>query len=102
MIEVMQSCYIIKVGPMRIAIADLCDYYGKGLIITRINVPRDYRGQGHARELLRQITADADKTHTTLFLEIMSSDGLNYDQLEAWYKRAGFRSWHGIYKRKPK
>jgi ribosomal protein S18 acetylase RimI-like enzyme len=98
----MKSCYHIKLSVMNIAIADLCDYYNRGMIITRINVPAAYRGQGHARKLLSQITADADAEHIRLWLEIQASDGLNYDQLQAWYERNGFKYKRGIYQRSPR
>lgn len=95
----MKSCYVIKEHR---AIADLCDYYGKGLILTRINVPKASRGSGVARQLLATILADADRESVTLFLEISPSDGLNFSQLEAWYKRHGFINLGGVYYRKPK
>lgn len=96
----MKSCYVIKEHR---AIADLCDYYGKGLILTRINVPKASRGRGVARQLLATILADADRENVTLFLEISPSDGLSFSQLEAWYKRHGFIKfgWHA-YCREPK
>jgi predicted GNAT family N-acyltransferase len=97
----MKSCYVIQVSPVRIAIADLCDYYGEGWIITRINVPMQFRGKGFGSELLKQICSDADKEKQTLFLEIQSSDGLSYRELEEWYLRYGFRNCKGIYKRNP-
>lgn len=97
----MKSAYYIRLSPLRIAILDNCDYYNMGRIITRINVPRDYRGKGHARELLRQICADADLEQVNLWLEISPSDGLDYAQLEAWYLRHSFKNLGGIYRRKP-
>ena len=98
----MKNCYIKKLSTTKIAIADLCNYYNKGLIITRINVPKDFRNKGFGSALLKEILEDADKTNTTLFLEISPSDGLNYDELEAWYLRYNFKPWYGIYRRKPK
>lgn len=97
----MKSCYIVRLSGGRGAIADLCDYYGRGMIITRINVPAEYRGQGFGKELLQQILADADAEGVTLWLEISPSDGLDYDQLHDWYTRNGFK-YRGIYKRKPR
>lgn len=94
----MQSCYADKETW---AIADLCDYYGTGMIITRINVPAKNRGQGHARALLKRILDDADREGVALFLEISPSDGLSYCQLRSWYERHGFRSMRGVYVRKP-
>lgn len=83
----MKTCYVIKEHR---AIADLCDYYGKGMYITRINVPVASRGQGVARALLQIILDEADREGVRLYLEIAASDGLDRDQLEAWYERHGF------------
>lgn len=93
----MKSCYMI---PDVRAIADVCDYYGIGRIITRINVPLEHRHKGYAHELLQQILDDADKEHINLYLEISPSDGLTYQELEAWYMRHGFHYWKGIYRRR--
>lgn len=92
---------MVKLSGTRIAIADLVDYYGRGKIITRINVPAEFRGKGHGTALLKQIIEDADREKIALYLEIQSSDGLSYDELEAWYKRHGFKNWEGsgIYRR---
>lgn len=93
----MHTCYVD--APTR-SIADLCEY-GTGMLLTRINVPREHRGKGHARALLKRILDDADNEGVTLWLEISPSDGLDYDQLEAWYRRRGFVG-HLIYKRRPR
>lgn len=101
MIETMPTAYYEKLSnPLGLAILDLVDYYGQGLIITRINVPMAHRGKGIGRKLLQQCCADADKLGVTLWLEIQSSDGPSYDELEAWYKRNGFKG-NMIYRRKP-
>jgi len=81
--------------------ADLCDYYGHGMILTRINVPIASRGKGVGSRLLDSILADADKDNITLFLEISPSNGLSYEQLEKWYLRKGFSPWNGVYRRLP-
>ena len=97
----MRSCYIERLSPTRIAIADVTDYYGVGKMITRINVPMQHRGEGHGTKVLAQILKDADEERVNLFLEISPSDGLDYNQLEAWYTRHGFKRWKGIYRRRP-
>lgn len=94
----MKSCYVDKATR---SIADLCDYYGKGMLLTRINVPKASRGKGHASALLTRILDDADEEGVTLFLEISPSDGLDYSQLEAWYHRHGFKSIGLLLRRKP-
>jgi GNAT superfamily N-acetyltransferase len=95
-----QSCYVDEKTR---SIADLCDYYGHGMLLTRINVPKASRGRGHARALLRRILEDADAFGVTLFLEISPSDGLGFAELEAWYKRNGFHEIRasGLYRRRP-
>ncbi len=70
--------------------------------IFRINVPRKYRGKGFGSRLLKQIIKDADSQGVRLMVGIVASDGLNYDQLEAWYKRHGFeQEEENIYVRPP-
>ena len=59
-------------------------------LITRINVPDRYRGNGIGSKLLQQILKDADQEGITLYLEILASGGLTYIQLDAWYRRHGF------------
>lgn len=70
-------------------------------MITRINVPDEHRGNRLGSKLLKEICEDADKEQITLWLEIMPSGPLDYDALESWYKRYGFKG-NGMYKRKPK
>jgi hypothetical protein len=98
----MQNCYYRKLSPYKLAISDLCDYYNKGMLITRINVPKEFRGKGVGSEILKDIIRDSDKDKIVLFLEIQPSDGLNFKQLEDWYIRYGFKYWKGILRRIPK
>jgi hypothetical protein len=84
----MNTCYIDAATR---SIADLVDFYLGGLLLTRINVPREHRGKGHARTLLARILADADCEGVTLWLEVNASDGLSRPQLIAWYERQGFQ-----------
>lgn len=58
--------------------------------ITRINVPKQFRGKGTGTRLLKQILDAADKEGAVLVLTVSSSDGLSNDQLDAWYQRHGF------------
>lgn len=76
-------------------------YYGEGKLLTRINVPDKYRGDKVGSRLLKTILAQADIEKITMFLEIMPSGPLGYEELEAWYFRNGFKKWNGIYRRKP-
>lgn len=105
----MKNCFVIEECR---GIADLVPALemglgpndGKGMIITRINVPQKDRGKRFGTQLLNMILEDADKGSVTLFLEIGSSDGLSTEQLEAWYERHGFSRMPGqyIWKRSPK
>lgn len=95
----MSSCYVDYTTR---SIADLVDYYGLGMLITRINVPPKERGKGAGRKLLSAILADADRTRTTLFLEIVPTGGLTEEQLKAWYERNGFVYWKGVMRRRPR
>ena len=83
----MDNCYV---DPEHNAIADLIRYRD-GKLLTRINVPREHRGRGIASKLLKRITADADRTGTTLYAWVSPSDGLGENALSAWYRRNGFR-----------
>jgi predicted GNAT family acetyltransferase len=96
--EGMKSCYMDKESR---AIADLVDYYGKGMLITRINVPTSSRGKGAGSKLLRQIIADADRTNTVLYLEVVPTGTMNEEQLTKWYESYGFKYWKGFMRRKP-
>ena len=95
----MKTCYIVKLNKFCIGIADLTNYYSKGLVITRINIPVAFRRQGYGTKLLDQICKDADISKTVLFLEIVSSGDMPYNNLILWYKSKGFKDWHGILRR---
>ena len=95
----MKTCYIDREHR---AIADLTDYWGRGLLLTRINVPVQFRGQGVARRLLARVLTDADAEGITLWLEIMPSGGLSFEELKAWYERRGFRQvFPAVWRRDP-
>ena len=97
----MKSCYTKLLSPVRLAVLDNCDYYGIGRIITRVNVPKEFRGKGVASQLLDECCKDADNEQVILYLEIYPSDGLGYDELEAFYMRRNFKRWRGLYRRRP-
>jgi len=98
----MKSCFTIRLSDVNVAIADLCEYYGEGYLITRINVPAPWRGQGYGSQLLREITIESDVKGIDLLLEVIPAidKRLDKDQLTAWYKRHGFEYWKGIMRRK--
>lgn len=97
----MKNGYFIQLNTIRTAVADLVDYDDTTKLITRINVPKEYRSTGVGSQLLQQIVHDADEEGITLLLEIVPSDGLNFQQLELWYKRYGFKKEDGMYRRAP-
>jgi ribosomal protein S18 acetylase RimI-like enzyme len=95
--QIVKTCYVDVVTR---SIADLVQpgEMAPFWVITRINVPREHRGQGLGSKMLKEICADADKEGCSLGLDVSPSDGLDYDQLVAWYKRYGFKSsQHGYY-----
>lgn len=98
----MKSCFTIKLGLVNCAIADLCEYYGEGYLITRISVPEPWRGNGYGSQLLNEIITESDEKGIDLLLEVVPA--INYrldkDQLTAWYERHGFVHWKGIMRRK--
>ncbi len=61
------------------------------MLITRIVVPFEFRGQGLGSQLLKTFCQNADKHSIDLFIEaIPYADSLmTTEQLTEWYKRAG-------------
>lgn len=86
----MKTCIIIKLSPVKIAIADLTKVRHRTYEINRLNVPEGYRGRGHGRELLKQVMHEADRWGCILRCYSMSSGPLNNEALDAWYIRNGF------------
>lgn len=62
----------------------------KGYIIQRINVPAGHRGRGIGSVLLHRIIEAADAEGATLYLSVIPSGPLGYEELTAWYGRNGF------------
>lgn len=65
-------------------------------LLTGIEVGREHRGKGIASKLLRQILSDADEHGVQVALVVEpdgSIDSLDYDSLEAFYRRHGFREY---------
>lgn len=87
-----KSTYSIRLeNPTRLAVLDVDQHFFQGRYsISRINVPKEHRGYGHARTLLNQVCADADECGEVLYLVPSASGGLTQTQLEGWYKRNGF------------
>ena len=89
----MKNCYTIVITRTAMAILDLVTYED-GLLITRINVPKEFRSKGVGRALLKRVLKDADRTVTKLYLFVSPSDGQDFSNLSAWYIRHGFK-YHG-------
>lgn len=83
----MKACYAIQ--RVR-AIADLVQLEPKIWLLTRVNVPKERRGQGYGSFLLDSILKDADAEQSAIVLEASPSDGLTLAQLQTWYERRGF------------
>lgn len=84
--------WYVKVDSLHITIAD-CIYIDANTIeLTRINVPTAYRGRGYAKAILKAILEYADKHYLAMILAVTSSDGLNNEELVAWYNRHNFIS----------
>lgn len=99
----MNQSYYERLSESKTAVLDLTDYYGHGLVITRVNVPEDFRGQRHGSRLLDKCLADADRDGVNLYLEISPSGPLDSAALVAWYRRRGFEgNATTVMHRKPK
>jgi len=72
-------------APNTVAILDFDYYYKNGYIITRVNVPVHFRKQGYGTKLMTRMCEIADKTHNNLYLEILASGEMSYEQLRNWY-----------------
>lgn len=86
----MKHLYYKELGA-RVAVCDASMVDDDTWEINRINVPAQSRGFGHASELLRRVTRDADDEGVVLVLYVYPSGGLDFDQLAKWYERHGFR-----------
>jgi GNAT superfamily N-acetyltransferase len=88
-----RPCYLLQVpGAAKPAIADVT-WFGEPFnchVVTRINVPRELRGQGHGTRLLEEVLRDADEQGLRLMLAPEPSDGLDHEAVVAWYGRHGF------------
>jgi GNAT superfamily N-acetyltransferase len=71
-------------------------------ILNRVFTPPKLRGKGHAREAMGKMLQLADDLGITIYLDINPYGDMDYQQLEDWYKRLGFKEWNGAMKRIPK
>lgn len=91
----------------RLAVLDTIDlgsFINDAHIITRINVPREARGHGYGRQLLKQACDMADTLGVDLLLEPMpyADCPLSLEELTAWYERNGFVMFGGVMRRTAK
>jgi ribosomal protein S18 acetylase RimI-like enzyme len=86
----MKTCYLNRETRTILDVQEGWRDDPEGYTITRINTPRQYRGEGHASALLRQVCEDADRERATIYLEVLPTGGLNAEKLRAWYGRHGF------------
>lgn len=85
----------------RLAVIDLYNYFDRGLIVTRLNVPESMRGNGVAKRLLTELCTDADSEKVTLWLEFQPYPGTNRTLLSKLYRSFGFKDRGGIWCRLP-
>lgn len=86
----MKDCFVINLSPVRIAIADLVRTGPETFVVTRINVPQQFRGKGHGSKLLKMVLDAADEAQVTLELDVYASGPLSDEDLVFWYERHGF------------
>jgi ribosomal protein S18 acetylase RimI-like enzyme len=89
----MRTSYYKKLDTASLAVLDLTPYQHNGqpgYLLTRINVPVQHRGLGYGTMLLLECLQSADAEGAVIVLEISPSDGLNFEELGAWYTRYGF------------
>lgn len=103
----MQNTAVIQLES-QIAIVDLVapgEFLPGAWVITRINVPAKFRGQGYGSMLLKKICRRADRHGESLALEIQPSGPLDHDDLRRWYGRHGFLAsakYSGVMIRRPR
>lgn len=65
--------------------------------ITSVEVNRRFRGNGYAGDLLDKVCHEADIEQVTLCLEVLpDTTGLDFDQLDQFYRRRDFHPVVGI------
>lgn len=78
-----------KIGPTTLDYG--IDRTGETGELTLVKTPKEQRGQGHARAAVKQLTDEADRRGTTLFLNADPMDkGVSKSGLERLYRSHGF------------
>ena len=96
----MKNLYYIGISQGKMASIDLTPY-DKGWMITRIFVSEDSREQGFGSQVLQLALEDADAEGVILYLPVYPYGYVEYQRLEAWYRRHGFQRWKGLFRRRP-
>jgi hypothetical protein len=65
------------------------------MILLSIVTPRNYRRNGYAGQMLREITAKFSTYEIELCVEPIDDKPLDSAALHRWYARAGFRQRRG-------
>lgn len=63
---------------------------GRPALLTSLNVRSPYRGNGHARALLRAVCIDADREMRDLLLSVDPDPDIDSDRLVKLYESYGF------------
>lgn len=59
--------------------------------LTHFNTPHEDQRKGYASALLREVVLEADAAYITLLLTVRAYlNGMNSEQLAAWYRKFGF------------
>ena len=107
-----QTQFILKLSSIHIGILDLVPVYytdpnklnKSGLqecLVSRINIPSEFRGQGHGTTLLNSCLQYADDNKLVLLIEVSSSGDMSNTQLSNWYRKFGFVDSEDILVRLP-
>ena len=99
----MKNQYTVEIDKYNKATVDLVKYSigKKSMLITKIEVPREFQDEGIGSELLRLVLEDADRTFTTLWLEIHPKMDTTAEMLHYWYTKFGFvKMESGMYRRR--
>lgn len=70
--------------------ASLHDYKAGHTVLSNINVPKEFRGNGYASGFMDDLTKLADRDKTTLALSPSSDFGSSKSRLIDFYKKYGF------------
>jgi predicted GNAT family N-acyltransferase len=107
-----QTQFILRLSKIRIGILDIVPVYYTdpnklnmlGLqecLVSRINIPSEFRGQGHGTTLLNSCLQYADDNKLVLLIEVSSSGDMTNTQLTNWYRKFGFLDSEGLLVRLP-